>query len=230
MHATLEGDGTEYVATAVTFVVGDSPELPDLSAEHVQEWGRTLARLHDIASRDSATRRVVPDWLDTVLSPAAAGLPEPLAAVAQEHRDRLARLPRGRDVHGINHGDPETDNLIWRGDVATWIDIDDISLGWFAGDVCFALRDVAPLGGAPDPRHPAVAGFLRGYRDVRPLTEEEVGWRPLLSRAHAIVTMARLQPVVDDQPRPDWPPWAMRLHARIEAVAAEYTTALLACG
>ena len=113
---------------------------------------------------------------------------------------------------GVVHGDPEVDNVIWdeSGD-PTFVDVDDVARSWFAADICFALRDFEGS--------PLVHEFVAGYREARPLSDEELAWFPFFRRAHALVTLAGLEPVVAEPIADDWPDWATALRTRLHEVA-----------
>jgi Ser/Thr protein kinase RdoA (MazF antagonist) len=118
----------------------------------------------------------------------------------------VRELPTSPDVAGIVHGDPELDNVVWT-DRATpvFVDLDDARRSWFGADVCFALRDFAERALAPEPHSEPVAAFLAGYRECRPLTDEEIEAFPLFARAHALITLARLTRGREERVSEEWP-------------------------
>jgi Ser/Thr protein kinase RdoA (MazF antagonist) len=204
LEGELAAHAHGYVAAMFVAVGGRQVDEESLTPHLARAWGRALARLHDQASGLDPSP-AVPSWLEAVAD-AAASLSRP------ETVDELRRLPTSDALVGVVHGDPELDNVIWNanGD-PVFVDVDDVSRSWFAADVCFALRDFegSPLSDA----------FVAGYRESRPLTDEELTWLPLFRRAHALVTLAGLErilePVADD-----WPDWAKALSMRLREVAA----------
>jgi len=200
---TIDG----YAVMALETVEGDPCETDDVDRDLAVRWGRTLADLHDRAG--------AADLFD-----GGAGTGPPEAA-------GLVDLPRTPDVFGVLHGDPETDNLVWAADgAATFVDPDDVHPGWFAADVAYALRDWAPPAGAPDLTDPVPQAFVEGYRSRRRLSDEELGWMPLLARAAAARTLRGLQPVLAEPVDPDWPDWAHQVVARVAQRAAALGRAL----
>jgi Ser/Thr protein kinase RdoA (MazF antagonist) len=197
---------TRYVASAFARVEGRV--LADaVTREQAAAWGRGLARLHEHSTRLDPPPSL-PRW----------------SAVAE---GSLRRLPTDRAVFGVVHGDPELDNVVWVDErTPIFVDLDDAAWSWFAADVCFALRDFAPLAGAPDTASQPVASFLAGYREIRSLGEEELTWLPLFGRAHALVTLGRLQRTLAEPSDPDWPDWATALRRRVEEVDARLRSAL----
>jgi Ser/Thr protein kinase RdoA (MazF antagonist) len=191
-----------YSATMLAGVPGRQVGEDSLTPELAFAWGTGLARLHDAASHLAA-----PPWLD-VVADATRSL-DGHALLAE-----LEGLPSSDELVGVVHGDPELDNVIWNeAGEPIFVDLDDVSRSWFAADVAFALRDFVDS--------PLVEHFVAGYREARPLTDDELAWLPLFRRAHALVTLARLQPVLAEPVAHDWPDWAKALHARVGNVAAE---------
>jgi Ser/Thr protein kinase RdoA (MazF antagonist) len=205
----------EYAGSAFEAVDGEQLEADGLSLEQARSWGRALATLHDIATRLQPPPRV-PRWLDRVRAAADA--------IGYAHLDVLSRLPTDSAAFGIVHGDPELDNVIWAPD-PVFVDLDDAAWSWFAADIAFALRDFAPPARAPDAASEPVASFVEGYREIRDVELEHLA---LFARAHALVTLARLQRTLDEPVDPAWPDWAATLRRRVEGVAARLQTALAA--
>lgn len=190
-----------YAATMLAAVPGRQVGTESLTPDLARAWGTGLARFHDAASRVAA-----PAWLGVVADAARSLGGHPLL-------DELRGLPSSDEVVGVVHGDPELDNVIWNEGDPIFVDLDDVSRSWFAADVAFALRDFADS--------PLAVHFVAGYREARSLTDDELAWLPLFRRAHALVTLARLQPVLAEPVADDWPDWAKALHDRVGHVAAE---------
>jgi Ser/Thr protein kinase RdoA (MazF antagonist) len=96
---------------------------------------------------------------------------------------RLQALVPAPPNYGMIHGDVIRTNAIVAPDgTVSVIDFDLCGLGWRAYDVAsylFAIR------GTPD--EPALrAGFLAGYRDVRPLSQPEQTMLPLFETVRAV--------------------------------------------
>ena len=164
----------------------------------------------------------LPDSLEAEL-PGGANL----AGAVAEVRRALGELPDHPGVRGVLHGDAEVDNVVRTPFGLVFVDTDDVHIGWFSADVAFALRAWAPPGGAPDPHDEVPANFLAGYRERRQITDEELSWMPLLARASALETLARLQPVLTCPAEPGWPEWAVELDGKVRARAAQLEEVLL---
>jgi Ser/Thr protein kinase RdoA (MazF antagonist) len=198
-----------YVAAMFGSVPGRQVDEESLTPELARAWGQALARFHETASQLDPPP-AIPLWLDAVAE-AASSLSRP------EILHELRRLPTSDALAGVVHGDPELDNVIWNANgEPIFVDVDDVSRSWFAADVCFALRDFEGS--------PLAADFVAGYREARPLTDEELTWLPQFRRAHALVTLAGLERVLAEPVADDWPDWAKSLHARLHEVAARLRT------
>ena len=93
---------------------------------------------------------------------------ELLARARQELIDRTSRLGRGAAVYGAIHSDLHLHNLVWRGPEPCPIDFDDGGPGWFAMDLGVPSVRLA----RQDPA--LVEVMVRAYRELRPLSEEEL--------------------------------------------------------
>jgi Ser/Thr protein kinase RdoA (MazF antagonist) len=139
----------------------------------------------------------------------------------------LARL-WGRTLAGFHetgfvHGDPEPDNLVVDGDSATFVDLDDAGPGDPVEDVAFALRAWTPLSGAPDVTEGVPAAFVEGYREFRDL---DLGGLPHAACEVARRTLASYESHLATPADPDWPDWALALHATIERRAMALRSAV----
>jgi Ser/Thr protein kinase RdoA (MazF antagonist) len=122
---------------------------------------------------------------------------------------------------GYVHGDPEPDNLVVDGDSALFVDLDDAGPGDPVYDLAFALRSWTPPGASPDVSAPVPAAFLAGYREVRDINLARL---PDAARDVAHRTLASYQAHLATPADPDWPGWAIALHARIAQRAAVLRT------
>ncbi|MDT0184979.1 phosphotransferase [Microbacterium sp. ARD31] len=213
VHGHLVERTGGYAVMAMPAVEGDTlaeQGLPEGSAA----WGAALARLHatgpgadDLPHASDALRTPCPD------DPA-------LAARAVDLLDALAALPRTPDVHGVLHGDPEADNVVAGADGLVLVDPDEVRVGWYAADVAFALRDWSTPAGGPDLTSEVPQRFIEGYRQVRPLTDDDIARLPLFTRVAAVEELLGLAPQLATDARSDWPTWATDLHARLRRHAA----------
>ena len=173
--------------------MGGTLESDDLTPQRAADWGRALSRFHTAHPQLENDEHCAPPLLRDLRAASQNGLvPASIRGHALRLIEALSQLRDDAGVVGMIHGDPELDNLCWLDDSQNspvWIDLDRYASGWFAADMCFALRDLAPAGEAPDPEHPLVAAFLRGYGDHRPVSTDEIEWWPHFASAHAVLTV-----------------------------------------
>jgi Ser/Thr protein kinase RdoA (MazF antagonist) len=91
-------------------------------------------------------------------------------------RNELTQLPRERSSYGLVHNDFLAENLLLSGDRLTLLDFDDCGDSWFVWDLTPALVSIATRDDYPLLR----AALVDGYREVRPLREQELAYLPLL--------------------------------------------------
>ena len=215
-----------YAVTALEAVAGEPLDDEDLAPAAAHEWGSTVARAHE-AGHD-VDRAGLPTT-ESLLDVEVTGVPAPLGRARADVLAALVRLPRDPAVHGLLHGDPEPDNVVAGPAGHLLVDPDEVRLGWFVSDVGFALRAWASADdpcAVPDLAAPVPAAFVAGYRSVRPLTDEELGWLPLMARAAAWEDWHALQVHVRESVDPAWPDWARALDSRIRSRVVRLTTSL----
>ena len=220
-HFTERVDG--YVAHVLSAAEGDTLAERDDLVEHATDWGEALARLH-LTGHGVID---VPDAGDQLVA-GSRGSDDETATLAVLLERRLAALARDPEVHGVLHGDPESDNAVLTDQGVVMIDLDRVARGWFAADIAFALRDWGTVAEGVDLDHDVPRRFLAGYRRVRDLSDEELGWLPLLAQATAVTDLLAFQVHLATVPQPDWPDWALDLDHRVRARAAALRDGLTA--
>jgi Ser/Thr protein kinase RdoA (MazF antagonist) len=218
----------DYAVTAVVRAAGGSYDEDEADGTVARHWGAVLADFHARAA--TVGLATSPDMVDLCARPATDDdvPPDPeVDAVADAVAVALALLPRDASVHGLLHGDPELDNVVFTTSGPVLVDFDDVRLGWYAADLGFALRSWGRPGEGPDLDAAVPAAFVAGYRTRRPLSDEELSWLPLLARTAALESWWELQPVLTEPADPAWPTWATELDARVRQRAADLRRALV---
>ncbi len=103
-------------------------------------------------------------------------------------RDRLEAFGTGSDRFGLIHADLRLANLLIHGGAVSVIDFDDCGLGWFMYDLGSALSFIEHRDYVPS----LIDAWVKGYNQVRQLTEEEVAMIPTFIMLRRILLVAWL--------------------------------------
>ena len=228
---SLSGRYVESVSTemgvfhAVLFEAAEGVhrELADLDLEGFERWGRALGEVHEasVGYSDSAitawtdeaatVRRILPETEEVIL--------RELEAVEK----KLKVLQVNDRNYGIIHYDFELDNLLWEDEVVRIIDFDDCVRYWFVMDFACALQDLFDEhSGGFDVTEERFTAFLRGYRSVRMMPDEEIALIPLFVRLDHIYVYARLYRSTLEGPMPGEPQWTTDLRDKLRKVNEAY--------
>lgn len=228
---SLSGRYVESVSTemgvfhAVLFEAakGVQRELADLDLDGFERWGRALGEVHEasVGYRDLA----IPAWTDRTATVRRI-LPETEEVILRELEaveKRLRALQVDDSNYGIIHYDFELDNLLWEDEVVSVIDFDDCASYWFVADFACALQDLFDEhAGGFDMTEERFAAFLRGYRSVRMMPDEEVALIPLFVRLDHVYVYSRLYRSTLEGPTPGEPQWTTELRNKLRKVNETY--------
>lgn len=218
----VESVDTEIgVINAVLFseVKGEHIESKDLNLDGFSKWGVALAEVHNAShGLELVDAPVWSDQLDLLsnLNPENMSLMNEVAKI----RDRLSGV--SRQNYGLTVFDFEMDNIKWdRGELG-FMDFDDYCVHWYAADIAYSLRDLYndhfsrfnPL----DDRFQA---FVDGYRQVRGISEQELGLIPLFILLHNLYFYARLQRANTGASEMD-PEWVQKLSRKLREKNESY--------
>jgi Ser/Thr protein kinase RdoA (MazF antagonist) len=191
-------DGVTRACAMFDHVHGSAPTDDDFATYALV--GRTAAELHHQTDRWQR-----PDWftrstwdVDHILGPDAPwgrwsdgpGLDADAIALLERSADRvrarLADYPARGPVAGLVHCDLRAANLLKGADDRVWvIDFDDAGFSWYLWDLCSSTTFIEHLPQLAD----VVEVWLSGYRQVRPLTDQDVEAIPdlvFLRRLHIL--------------------------------------------
>lgn len=161
----------------------------DLEEEALRRTYRTVgeiaARMHaHAASWQAPADFARPAWdVDTLVGDAPvfgrfweleAISPERLALLLRARdraRERLAAFGASPEQYGLVHGDLVPDNLLAEDAVVRAIDFDDCGFTWYGFELATSLFPLLVSGGF----EVALAGYLEGYRSLRPWPDEAIG-------------------------------------------------------
>ena len=181
--ATSETLGQKRYLAMFEFVEGSEPDQQDDLTGGFEELGEIAAKthVHSIGwERPKPFERLVWD-LDTVFGKDATwgnwrdgpNIGTQTAIVLEQVEatviDRLTRYGREADRFGLIHADMRLANLLITDGATRLIDFDDCGLGWLMYDFAAGISFMED-----DPRIPELKdAWVRGYRSVRPLSEED---------------------------------------------------------
>ena len=227
----LSGRYVESVSTemgvfhAVLFETAEGVhrEIADLDLDGFERWGKALGELHEasVGYNDSA----IPSWADNA-DTVRRILPETERVIlgeleAVEERLKALRVSEGN--YGVIHYDFELDNLLWEGEAVSIIDFDDFARYWFVADFACALQDLfEEHSGGFDVAEERFTAFLRGYRSVRMMPDEEIALIPLFVRMNHVYVYARLYRSILEGPMPGEPQWTTDLRDKLRKVNEAY--------
>ena len=165
------------------FLAGEEPNPDQDLVAAFRQLGGLAARAHlhaigwslpqpfeRLVWDDEAVFGPAPTWGDWRDAPGVDGnIGATLSAAEALLRRRLAAYGRGADRYGLIHADMRLANLLIDGGQTRLIDFDDCGFGWFMYDFAAGVSFMED-----HPQVPALrAAWLDGYRQIRPLAEED---------------------------------------------------------
>jgi Ser/Thr protein kinase RdoA (MazF antagonist) len=212
-----------FHAAVFELLPGQQFDIGDLSLTQWARWGGALGALHQAAEGyTGAGRPTIHDHLHMLAQqlPAHENAARQLLALLER---QVAELPAGTQTFGLIHYDFELDNLLWDDQRVSIVDFDDCAGYWFVADIAFALRDLfddqAEQIDLADVRFQA---FVAGYRELRSVTDAELGRLPLFLRIHNLVSFAKLLRAADIDDAHAAPAWVADLQAKLVRKAQTY--------
>ncbi|MGD6801517.1 phosphotransferase [Rossellomorea vietnamensis] len=192
-----------FHAVALNFIEGSHHEMEKMGDKQWIAWGKALGSIHHVSKRSGVLKdmRKMEDLLNITV-------PELPSAVQMEEKvlgEWLLKLQHNDDIYGPIHFDFELDNIIWQEDHPQFIDFESGVEGWFAADICFALRDLFERDSSLQSREFLL--FIEGYRLICTLSDEEVLKIPMFLRLHNLIMFKQLKKSLDvviDSGQPQW--------------------------
>lgn len=206
-----------------------------LGPRAIQQLGRAIAQVHNVADQLSAAEVEFPRWdadgmftaaspynpqlsLDEILAPADRATFDEIADRTRVVYETLAQHPR---TFGVIHGDFILGNCYLRRRPGGWaagiFDFDDCGWGFYLYDLCPMLGNLAGLPGAVFGKVSFSSmrrALLDGYRSVRPFPAEWEAYLPVLMAArHANHCLLTAGPEVSETPVDD-AKWRMEMARR----------------
>lgn len=181
--AGIDGLAAERFLVLFHFVDGDAPDESGDMSDGFEELGMIAARCHDHVlgwTKPEPFERLTwdvdavfgetPTWGDWRDAPEVDADVRPvLEDVEAMIRARLERYGKAPERYNLIHADMRLANLLVDDTGTRLIDFDDCGHGWFMYDFAAAISFIED-----DPRIPDMkAAWLRGYRSVRALSDED---------------------------------------------------------
>lgn len=205
LYAAVPGAPTKF-ASAFPWRPGAHLHGGDVTPLHAEHFGRALATLHVAGlALPTAWRRTsiydhghlvkrferIEREDDAELAHAQRVLRDELLVIA------AAKPIREAATQGIIHGDLFRDNVLWDGDrISAILDFEQASGGSLPYDIAVCINDWCWDERAGAPRTDLAAMLLRGYTEVRPLTDGDRAAIPIEVRASAMrFTITRITDV-----------------------------------
>lgn len=180
---TLERLGEPRFMVLFEFIDGTQPDEKKELTGSFEELGAIAAQTHIHSmnwAKPQPFERLVWDT-DAIFGPQAKwgnwrdapNVTAPIRAILERVEEtikaRLYRFGRGSNRYGLIHADMRLANLIINQNGTRLIDFDDCGMGWFLYDFAASISFIED-----HPQVPALkAAWLRGYRQVRPISLEE---------------------------------------------------------
>ncbi|GBQ25727.1 putative homoserine kinase type II [Acetobacter estunensis NRIC 0472] len=185
---TGQGEQEQH-AVLFAYHPGHAPS-EDRLAEEFHELGRISARLHNYtATHTNLNRLRRPVWnVDVAIGPNAmwgcwrntsnmtAEQTALLDAADRMVRTKLERYGRPIARWGLLHGDMRLTNILRNGDETCIIDFDDCGFGWHMYEFACACTFMECC----DNIEALTTSWLRGYAQIRPLSQEDIQIVPTL--------------------------------------------------
>lgn len=212
LFESIDTDLGVFNAVLFTEMKGDHIESDDLDLKGFSKWGASLAEIH--TASQGFELNGASEWSDqlnllTKLVPENEVLLSEIASI----RAQLSEVSR------VNYGlivfDFEMDNIKWDRGEPGFMDFDDYCVHWYAADVAYALRDLYDdLTSMFDPEDERFQAFVRGYRGVRDIPNEELYLIPVFIRLHNLYFYARIHRANTGYSEDD-PEWVIDLSKKL---------------
>jgi Ser/Thr protein kinase RdoA (MazF antagonist) len=199
------------------FMPGKRLEFNELDAIAIERWGRALAQIHQASQGYKISGRMDPssqiDMIRQIMPKSETTVWKEVDAA----EELLRGLPASDENYGLIHFDFELDNLAWKDDEIGCFDLDDCAYEWFVMDISNAImrelfdNQIERF----DLTEKKLQLFLKGYRSVRRLDDEELKWLPLFLRFDNLITFARVYRSIAEGPEGQEPEWTVELRRKL---------------
>lgn len=218
---TIDTGHGRYFGSVFEQARGETVPMERMTDRHFEAWGRSVAALHVLSDAYAPpVNRARPTWRETLAFAISVCLDDPqgraLIPALNRLESELSALPDGPGHTGIVHYDYEIDNMFYVAEEDRYcaIDFDDAMVHGYVMDVARSLDEMTEMEDEESKRR--VAGFVAGYRSVRPLSDDELGRLPLYRRFADLYLFARLCRSIRDFETEGMPEWSIQLKDKLQ--------------
>lgn len=216
---SANADGGIHYGVVFPKVEGEMLDIEKMQLKQYEEWGRSLARLHELSSMYVPGEYVRDSWkekFDYIYS-TLCDFPEEKEAMEEYERviDWLGSLPASKDNYGLVHYDFESDNVFLNAETNKYsiIDFDDSMYHWYVMDIVCALGDLDELDEEKEKLCKDI--FMKGYRSVRHVDDVFIDLMPKFRRFDDLYVFARLLRSMKNSDFPDVPDWMKNIKLKL---------------
>ncbi|MED4581910.1 phosphotransferase enzyme family protein [Brevibacillus choshinensis] len=207
---TVQDRSESYLGVVFSQAEGISLDWETMTDQQWEQWGNSLGFLHQLSKGYPASHAKRTSWKEIGGFMEAILERHPLEVEARVELAQvnawLHSMSSSSNQYGLVHYDFQLDNVFWNEADATFsvIDFDDSMYHWFALDLANALADVREGQGDEE----KMALFLKGYRSVNEITEEQIQLMPKFARFGQLYQFTKLLQALgtetEIQIAPDW--------------------------
>jgi Ser/Thr protein kinase RdoA (MazF antagonist) len=224
----IEQTNTEYglfYSSVFNQIMGKQYEIDNLDHNGFYAWGKALGELHsvfkDIPKDVEINRKSHEHFLEEMID-VKFSIDDVEKNEVDQLRTWLRGLEKNPNNYGLIHYDFELDNIIWANDELYLIDFDDSIYSWFVADIANALGDLFDDGKNLNINDERYREFMKGYREEKEISEDELNELPHFYRLHHYLTYKKLRRSVDLGISDDNPVWMNNLIEKLTKVMNSY--------
>jgi Ser/Thr protein kinase RdoA (MazF antagonist) len=215
-----------YYAVVFNEADGVNLEIEDMTESQFECWGKALASLHSVSKSFTNKEYVRNSWKEILefTNDILSDFPNEKNAIEELNKIErwLKSLPVNNENYGLIHYDFELDNIFFNEELNKFdvIDFDSSMYHWYVMDIACALGDLHELESSK--AESGLKSFLKGYRSILNVEEEDIKLLPKFERFHNLVTFAKLLRSLQDSDFTNEPDWLQKLRPRLLKKCNEY--------
>lgn len=215
-----------YYAVVFNNAEGVNLEIDDMTESQFENWGKSLASLHNLSKAFRPKKYVRNSWkvMLKFTRDILSDFPNEKNAIEELNRIEkwLNSLPVTKENYGLIHYDFELDNVFFKEKSNEFdvIDFDSSMYHWYVMDIACALGDLQELESSK--AESGLKYFLKGYCSINNIKEEYIKLLPKFERFDNLITFAKLLRSLKDSNFEQEPDWLQKLRPRLLRKCVEY--------